>query len=202
VHRQKHADSGRKDSSRVRLTIKESQSPIHDERNGTTRRKNEKIFNKPLVTRLEDTNQQIKKWLVGWKPVIDHSMKQVKELAQENSKPIWKHFTANKPPKTRVSRKLSARKSIMKRMTNNPMTNVYNRLTKKRSSSRVINSFYVMAPILAPLFGVHFLQGHISLKNRSYCPLLRASTSPFKSRCLLIRLKEISDALNGPHLRP
>jgi hypothetical protein len=36
-----------------------------------------KIFNKPLGTRLEDTNQQIKKWLTRWKPVIDHSMKRV-----------------------------------------------------------------------------------------------------------------------------
>jgi hypothetical protein len=29
----------------------------------------------------------------------------------------------------------------------------------------LINSFHVMAPILAPLLGVLFLQGHISLKN-------------------------------------
>jgi hypothetical protein len=36
--------------------------------------------------------------------------------------------------------------------------------------------------------GVLFLRGCISLKNRSYCPLLGASTSPFKSTCLLIRL--------------
>jgi hypothetical protein len=36
-----------------------------------------KIFNESLVTRLEDTNQQIKKWLTRWKPVIDHSMKRV-----------------------------------------------------------------------------------------------------------------------------
>jgi hypothetical protein len=48
-----------------------------------------KIFNETLVTRLEDTNQQLKKWLTQWKPVIDHSMKRVKELAQANSKPIW-----------------------------------------------------------------------------------------------------------------
>jgi hypothetical protein len=37
--------------------------------------------------------------------VIDHSTKRVKELAQEKSKPIWKHFTAKEPAKTRVSRK-------------------------------------------------------------------------------------------------
>jgi hypothetical protein len=58
-----------------------------------------------------------------------------------------------------------------------------------------------MAPILAPVLGFLFLRGHISLKNRSYRPLLRASTSPFKSTSLLIRLKEVPDALYGPHLR-
>jgi hypothetical protein len=47
-----------------------------------------KIFNESLVTQLEDTNQQIKKWLTRWKPVLEHSMKRVKELAQANSKPI------------------------------------------------------------------------------------------------------------------
>jgi hypothetical protein len=52
-----------------------------------------------------------------------------------------------------------------------------------------------MVPLAAPLFGVLFLRGHISLKNRSYRPRLRASTSPFKSTCLLSRLKEVPDAL-------
>ena len=100
-----------------------------------------KIFNESLATRLEDTNQQIKKWLTRWKPVIDHSMKRVKELAQVNSKPIWQHFTANKPAKTTVSRKLSTRKHTREiRMTNNPLTNVYIRMNKKRSSSRVIKA--------------------------------------------------------------
>jgi hypothetical protein len=100
-----------------------------------------KIFNKTLGTRLEDTNQQIKKWLTRWKPVIDHSMKRVKELAQENSKPIWQHFMANKPAKTRVSRKIATRKHARKiRMTNNPLTNVYKRKHTKRSSSRVIKA--------------------------------------------------------------
>jgi hypothetical protein len=68
-------------------------------------------------------------------------MKRVKELAQANSKPIWRHFTANKPAKTRVSRKLSTRKHArITRMTNNPLTNVYIRMNKKRSSSRVITA--------------------------------------------------------------
>jgi hypothetical protein len=69
-----------------------------------------KIFNESLGTRLKDTNQQMEKWLTRWKPLIDHSMKRVKELAQANSKPIWQHFTANKPAKTGVSRKLSTGK--------------------------------------------------------------------------------------------
>jgi hypothetical protein len=101
-----------------------------------------KIFNETLETRLEDTNQQIKKWITRWKPVIDHSMKRVKELAQANSKPIWKHFTANKPAKTRVSRKLSTTRKHRRttRMTNNPLTNVYIRMHMKRSSSRVIKA--------------------------------------------------------------
>jgi hypothetical protein len=55
--------------------------------------------------------------------------------------PIWKHFIANKPAKTRVSRKLSTRTHAKaKKMSNNPLTNVYNRMQKKRSSSRVIKA--------------------------------------------------------------
>jgi hypothetical protein len=96
-----------------------------------------KIFDEKLETRLEDTNQQLKKWMLRWKPVIDHSMKRVKELAKDNSKPIWQHFTANKPAKTKVSRKISKRKHKQpKRMSDNPLTNVYSRMQKKRSSSR------------------------------------------------------------------
>jgi hypothetical protein len=96
-----------------------------------------KIFDEKLTTRLEDTNQQLKKWLNRWKPVIDHSMKRVKELAKENSKPIWQHFTANKPAKTKVSRRLNKTKHMkIKRMSDNPLTNVYSRMQKKRSSSR------------------------------------------------------------------
>jgi hypothetical protein len=30
-----------------------------------------------------------------------------------------------------------------------------------------------MGPLTAPLLGFLFLRGHISLKNRTYCPLLR-----------------------------
>jgi hypothetical protein len=96
-----------------------------------------KIFNETIETRLQDTNQQLKKWITRWKPVIDHSTRRVKELAQERCKPIWQHFTAKKPAKTTVSRRLQARKQE-KKMSNNQLTNVYTRLHKKRSSSRVI----------------------------------------------------------------
>jgi hypothetical protein len=57
----------------------------------------------------------------------------------------------------------------------------------------VFNRILVITPILGSILShekrVLFLRGCISLKNRSYCPLLRDSTSPFKSTCLLIRLK-------------
>jgi hypothetical protein len=97
-----------------------------------------KIFDEKLATRLEDTNRQLKKWLNRWKPVVEHSMKRVKELAKENSKPIWQHFTANKPAKMKVSRRLNKIKHTKpKKMSNNPLTNVYSRMQKKRSSSRV-----------------------------------------------------------------
>jgi ABC-type uncharacterized transport system ATPase subunit len=56
-----------------------------------------KIFDETLEIRLDNTNQQLKKWLLRWKPVIDHSMKRVKELAKGSSKPIWQHFTKHKP---------------------------------------------------------------------------------------------------------
>jgi hypothetical protein len=98
-----------------------------------------KIFNELLEIRLEDTNQQVKKWIMRWKPVIEHSMSRVKELAQTNSKPIWQHFMAKKNAKTKFSRKVMTRKQATeKKMSNNPLTNVYNRLKKKRSSSRVL----------------------------------------------------------------
>jgi hypothetical protein len=98
-----------------------------------------KIYDEQLERRLADTNQQLKKWILRWKPVIEHSMKRVKELAQENSKPIWQNFTAKQPAKTTVSIKTATRsKAMTKRMYNNPLTNVYERIQKKRSSSRVI----------------------------------------------------------------
>jgi hypothetical protein len=43
MHRPEHASSRRKNSSRIRLVIKESNSTVHDERNGPTRRWNRNI---------------------------------------------------------------------------------------------------------------------------------------------------------------
>jgi hypothetical protein len=48
----------------------------------------------------------------------------------------------------------------------------------------------VMAPILAPAFGVTFLKGRFSLKNGTYCPLFSNDTSSFKRTCLLVRKKK------------
>ena len=91
-----------------------------------------KMYDITLATGLEDTNQQLKKWINRWRQVIDHSMKRVKELAKENSKPIWRHFTKNKPAKITVSRKISTKiHSKLKKMYNNPLTNVFKRLRKK-----------------------------------------------------------------------
>jgi hypothetical protein len=115
-----------------------------------------KIFDEKLTTRLEDTNQQLKKWLNRWKPVIDHSMKRVKELAKENSKPIWQHFTANKPAKTKVSRRINKKEHTKsKKMSDNPLTNVYNIMQKKRSSSRARNTMtvrYKKSPLITKMY--------------------------------------------------
>jgi hypothetical protein len=46
-----------------------------------------------------------------------------------------------------------------------------------------------MMPLVALYFGVYYSEGHISLKNWTYCPLLRESATPFKSTCFLIKLK-------------
>jgi hypothetical protein len=97
------------------------------------------IFDEPLDLRLEATNQQLKKWLLRWRPVIDHSMKKVKEMAQTRSKTIWKHFTADQPAKTKVTRKISSRKhDLSKKMLNNPLTNVFSRTKTSRSTSKAL----------------------------------------------------------------
>jgi hypothetical protein len=62
------------------------------------------------------------------------------------------------------------------------------------------NRIPVMAPILAPILGVHFWGDHISLKNGIFCPLFSHDSSSFKGTCFLIRLIVLLDALYGPHL--
>jgi hypothetical protein len=115
-----------------------------------------KIFDETLETRLKDTNQQLKKWMLRWRPVIDHSMKRVKELAKENSKPVWQKFTAYKPAKTKLSRKIPKRKHAKPRkMSGNPLTNVYNRMQKNRSSSRArvtTKVRYKKTPLLTKMY--------------------------------------------------
>jgi hypothetical protein len=102
------------------------------------------------------TNQQLKKWLLRWRPVVDHSMKRVKEIAKENSKSIWQHFTANKPAKTTVSRRITTKKhNKPNKMSNNSLTNVYNRMQKKRSSSRATVTTtvrYTKTPLITQMY--------------------------------------------------
>jgi hypothetical protein len=127
-----------------------------------------KIFDETVEIRLQDTNQQLKKWMLRWKPVIDHSMKRVKELAKENSKPIWQHFTANKPAKTIVSRKISTRKHTKPgKMSDNPLTNVYKRMQKKRSSSRAraeMKVRYKKTPLITMMY---MKMGKLRSKSRN-----------------------------------
>ncbi|MGK3760830.1 MAG: hypothetical protein ACI8RD_013148 [Bacillariaceae sp.] len=55
------------------------------------------------------------------------------------------HFAANKPARKTVSRKISKRKLVKpKRMSDNPLTNVYKRMQKKQSSSRARVTLKVM----------------------------------------------------------
>jgi hypothetical protein len=57
------------------------------------------------------------------------------------------------------------------------------------STSRycIINRIPAMAPILAPILGVHFSGEHISLKNWTFCPLFIHDSSSFKDTCFLTK---------------
>jgi hypothetical protein len=46
-----------------------------------------------------------------------------------------------------------------------------------------------MAPILAPILGVHFFQGHISLKNGTFSPLITAIQRLSKTCAFLFKEK-------------
>jgi hypothetical protein len=55
-------------------------------------------------------------------------------------------------------------------------------------------SLWLTAFVLWPSYnghvlGVHFSRGHISLKNRTYCPLFSHNSTSFKGTCLLMKLK-------------
>jgi hypothetical protein len=47
-----------------------------------------------------------------------------------------------------------------------------------------VNRIPVTVPLTGQLFGVIFLGGHISLKNRTYRPLLIERACPFKNMCV------------------
>jgi hypothetical protein len=53
--------------------------------------------------------------------------------------------------------------------------------------NHAFNRIPVMAPILAPILGVHFLKGHFSLKNGTICPLISHDSSSFKDTCFLTK---------------
>jgi hypothetical protein len=71
-----------------------------------------------------------------------------------NSKPIWQHFTANKPAKTTVSRRITKKKhNKPKKMSNNPLTNVYNRMQKKRCRATVTKKVrYTKTPLITQMY--------------------------------------------------
>jgi hypothetical protein len=58
------------------------------------------------------------------------------------------------------------------------------RMYSKKMNGPGINSFPVTVPLTGQLFGVIFLGGHISLKNRTYRPLLIERACPFKNMCV------------------
>jgi hypothetical protein len=47
-----------------------------------------------------------------------------------------------------------------------------------------------MAPILAPILGVHFLGDHISLKNGTFCPLFTTIQALSRTRAFLLSENE------------
>ena len=68
-------------------------------------------------------------------------MKKVKDMAQTNSIPIWRHYRADKPAKTKVTRHVSTRKhGLPKRMSNNPLSHIFSRTKTSRSTSKALPS--------------------------------------------------------------
>jgi virulence-associated protein VagC len=54
-----------------------------------------RIYNETQETRLEDTNQQLKKWLLRWKPVIEHSMKREQEFTLQQTNQQRQEYQEN-----------------------------------------------------------------------------------------------------------
>jgi hypothetical protein len=100
-------------------------------------------------------------------------------MTQARTKPIWRHFTADKPAKTKVSRRVTTRQhALPKRMFNNPMTNVFQRTKTSRSTSTA----------LPP---IRMIQRQDNLINRMFTKLgTNRSTSrvrPVEKQCIADR---------------
>jgi hypothetical protein len=65
--------------------------------------------------------------------------------------------------------------------------NQFNEQKWTHNFTHYVNSFQAIAPLTAHGKGVHFFQGHISLKNGTFCPLFSHDSSSFKDTCLLIK---------------
>jgi hypothetical protein len=73
-----------------------------------------------------------------------------------------------------------------------------NNLSKKY----IFNRIQAIIPLTGLAFGVFFLGEHISLKNRTYRPLLIRSMSSFKGACVLIYLIVLPFECNGSYVLP
>jgi hypothetical protein len=66
-----------------------------------------------------------------------------------------------------------------------PNHNVDGALIKTVEKEMLVNRIPVIAPISAPILGVHFFRERSSLKNGTICPLSGHDSSYFKNMCLL-----------------
>jgi hypothetical protein len=60
----------------------------------------------------------------------------------------------------------------------------------RRHNRNPVNRIPVMAPILAPLLGVHFWGEYISLKNGTFCPFSATIQALSRTRAYLLRGNE------------
>jgi hypothetical protein len=59
-------------------------------------------------------------------------------------------------------------------------------LFQMRVSFYILNRIPVMAPILAPILGVHFFGEHISLKNETFAPFSATIQALSRTRAFLL----------------